>query len=377
VGSLVSRFLEKKLLYSFVFMAVLVATLWGYLSRPVRGCEPVGLADENGSIEINKPGTYCLASNVIWEKSGPALRINSSKVTLDLNGKSVRGAGDSSGQIGVLIDGGLNEVAVKNGKIDSFRIGIKAQDTESISIDGIEFSSVSWIAVHLTGKNHRLENSSIRDIGEVDYSVLTEKYVIGLLATVDGMRVTGNSFFNVAPPKIGEKIVGEGVSIIAGEGSRSWEVASNVFENITINNVGTIGLWGRGIDFSIFSNKFFNIQRPIEGAYQGLTQISRNRFEIKDDVLDSGTKLPRIVDGKVTARNIAISMNFDPLSRLSLDGNEFDGYACPVSLADRVNRSGVSIHENTIKFRGDDFYCWQEGVWLSKGVFAPLRDYIN
>jgi hypothetical protein len=305
------------------------------------------------------------------------LRINSSKVTLDLNGKSVRGAGDSSGQIGVLIDGGLNEVAVKNGKIYSFRIGIKAQDTESISIDGIEFSNISWIAVHLTGKNHRLENSSIRDIGEVDYYVLTEKYVIGLLATVDGMRVTGNSFFNVAPPKNGEKIVGESVSIVAGEGSRSWEVASNVFENITINNIGTIGLWGRGIDFSIFSNKFINIQRPIEGAYQGLTQISRNRFEIKGDVLDSGTKLPRIVDGKVTARNIAISMNFDPISRLSLDGNEFDGYACPVSLADRVNRSGVSIHENTIKFRGDDFYCWQEGVWLSKGVFAPLRDYIN
>lgn len=69
---------------------------------------------------ISAPGRYFLVTNLTYGSvSGPAININASEVTLDLNGASLQGPGVTNSAIGVLVSG-THSVTIQNGDIDGF-----------------------------------------------------------------------------------------------------------------------------------------------------------------------------------------------------------------------------------------------------------------
>jgi hypothetical protein len=71
---------------------------------------------------ISTSGNYYLAANRTFFGFGPAIVINASEVTLDLNGRTLSGNG-GPGQIGIFVPN-QHDVIVQQGDIDNFATGI-------------------------------------------------------------------------------------------------------------------------------------------------------------------------------------------------------------------------------------------------------------
>jgi hypothetical protein len=70
----------------------------------------------NGGFNISQPGSYYLATN-INVTTGNAISINTSGVTLDLNGFTISSTASPNSGFGVLISSGLSDITIRNGHI--------------------------------------------------------------------------------------------------------------------------------------------------------------------------------------------------------------------------------------------------------------------
>ncbi len=85
---------------------------------------------------ITRPGSYVLAANIDASGVPTAIRIQASDVTIDLAGYTIWGPGGRQG-IGIEIDGASN-VAVRNGHLQHFGIGVKAMNASNLAIEGLQ-----------------------------------------------------------------------------------------------------------------------------------------------------------------------------------------------------------------------------------------------
>ncbi|MEM6398382.1 MAG: right-handed parallel beta-helix repeat-containing protein [Bacteroidota bacterium] len=99
----------------------------------------------NTAYGIDEPGSYYLTSNIVVPQNNRiGVYIDSDNVTLDLNGYSVIGtqANDGSGTDGIRIQGGRNNVTIKNGMVTGWgEAGIRGFATENCLIQDIVSSS--------------------------------------------------------------------------------------------------------------------------------------------------------------------------------------------------------------------------------------------
>jgi parallel beta-helix repeat protein len=86
------------------------------------------------TIVISEPGHYFLDRD-ISSVSGTAIRITSSDVTVDLNGRSVQGPGGKVGQ-GIEITS-VSGVRVMNGSIANFAFGVVVNSSVSVHLSGL------------------------------------------------------------------------------------------------------------------------------------------------------------------------------------------------------------------------------------------------
>lgn len=86
------------------------------------------------TIVISEPGHYFLDRD-ISSISGTAIRITSSDVTVDLNGRSVQGPGGKVGQ-GIEITG-VSGVRVMNGSIANFAFGVVVDSSTNVLLKGL------------------------------------------------------------------------------------------------------------------------------------------------------------------------------------------------------------------------------------------------
>ena len=122
---------------------------------------------------IEQSGTYRLADDLVYPApDGAAITIGADEVTLDMNGKTLRGsAGSSSGAIGVMaID--RRGIHIANGQISGFYFGIDIRATDSDTqtsmrhrVVGVRAEGNWYFAVRLVGSQSVICDCAISDTG--------------------------------------------------------------------------------------------------------------------------------------------------------------------------------------------------------------------
>ncbi len=84
-------------------------------------------------VTLNAPGNYFLVGDLVHAGPGPAISVTASNVTLDLGGFTLAGPGPSSGLSGVQA-GGLSNLRVLNGSVESFGIGVNVSSGRGVEI---------------------------------------------------------------------------------------------------------------------------------------------------------------------------------------------------------------------------------------------------
>ncbi len=90
---------------------------------------------QNRQIVISRPGMYRLTDD-LRVRSGNAIVINASNVTLDLGGNSVTTEAPGTGS-GILIDG-ESGVEVRNGKVGGFNVNLNAMNSENVRFRNLQ-----------------------------------------------------------------------------------------------------------------------------------------------------------------------------------------------------------------------------------------------
>lgn len=109
--------------------------------KPLDEVEPrTAIHQADIPLDITAPGSYYLAENITFPAatSGLAIRISSVNVTLDLNGFTIDCqdvSGDAFSAIGVIVS--QNDCLVRNGSIVNAGIGVAAQSTRRVFIEGV------------------------------------------------------------------------------------------------------------------------------------------------------------------------------------------------------------------------------------------------
>ncbi len=103
-----------------------------------------------GVYTINSPGVYCMSSDANWS-AGAAITVNSSNVTIDMQNHTLNGG--SSGATGIVINGGLSNVTIKNGNITNPTFACVAKGgadvlLQNIIIQNMNFSVINVAASH-------------------------------------------------------------------------------------------------------------------------------------------------------------------------------------------------------------------------------------
>lgn len=158
----------------FLFVACGVSLCASVLARADEGRIPIAQpVFSNQTVMITAPGSYVLTSNLLLGDStsnASAIVIQSSDVTLDLNGFSVEILAGTGSAI-VIQDGDYKNIRIRNGKIragvngisfssSTFRTGLRLERLEisatlsdGVSISGLESFVMEECKVHDTGNN--------------------------------------------------------------------------------------------------------------------------------------------------------------------------------------------------------------------------------
>jgi parallel beta-helix repeat protein len=176
-----------------VFAASTLVTLGGTPARAQVAC--------GDTITAN----VVLASNL--DCTGTGLIVGADKVTIDLNGFTLRGDGEP-GDLGIDNGGGFDRLRIENGRIETFDDGISiGGDAQQASIDGIEVFGCLGDGIDLN------DSDGTRIVG----TLVTANGGAGLQI---GGGATGNRFEksaavgNVGP---GVRIEGSGNSVLKSE----------------------------------------------------------------------------------------------------------------------------------------------------------------
>lgn len=201
---------------------------------------------------IDQSGLTVIGAEVL--ELGDVITITVSDVTLDLDGNRVTG-----GDNGIIINSGLSNITIKNGRIESNTVGISIQDTCSfITLQDLEISQCSDRAIECDGSSGNEITTILLKNVEVDRC---------------SMGISGDHaiFFNFTDDITVQNlsIVNSGAASIAFRAINMISCDKGLFENVTINcNTGST-LQGIHVE-SVTNTLFENIVIKMNTATMGL-----------------------------------------------------------------------------------------------------------
>lgn len=133
-----------------------------YRNRLKDGCYQVF-----GPAVLDQPGCYTVQEDITFEKDTDYLvYIKASDVTVDLNGKTVTGTGQSSVQSGIYIESGDN-IKIRNGTVKDFMFGIRGEEgidgepLESVIVENVRVANASLIGIKVVSSKVSLRGTSV------------------------------------------------------------------------------------------------------------------------------------------------------------------------------------------------------------------------
>jgi hypothetical protein len=199
---------------------------------------------------ISKSGSYKLVNNLTFKgTTGACLNITVSNVTIDLAGFTITGTGSTPGTLntttGITSSGQLQGIAVRNGSISGFGVGVGLDSDGGSIVEGLRvFGTICPCIVGIAATGV-VKGNTVLDIagppgsgtGISATGIITGNYVTGSRAAGiqagQGSTVIGNtSTDNRAGP-------GPGIGI-------SVDCPSNVTDNTAVNNNSNLVLSGAG-----------------------------------------------------------------------------------------------------------------------------------
>jgi hypothetical protein len=170
-------------------------------SVSLNNCIQFGQSDigAGGVYTINSPGVYCMYDDANWS-AGAAITVNSSNVTIDMQNHTLNGG--SSGATGIVINGGLSGVTIKNGNITNPTSACIAKGGADLLLQNIIIQNMNFSVVNVAASYPAVSMQG----GATDtqfYNVLIENctgyntYIIlnpGLFAVVRGCTLSCNGF---------------------------------------------------------------------------------------------------------------------------------------------------------------------------------------
>jgi len=164
-------------------------------------CIQFGQSDigAGGVYTINSPGVYCMYDDANWSTDA-AITVNSSNVTIDMQNHTLNGG--SSGATGIVINGGLSDITIKNGSITNPTSACIAKGGADVLLQNIIIQNMNFRVLDVAASYPAVSMQG----GATDaqfYNVLIENcrgyntFIIlnpGLLAIVRGCLLTCNGF---------------------------------------------------------------------------------------------------------------------------------------------------------------------------------------
>gem|GEM_PF-1621721 len=206
---------------------------------------------------IESPGSYVFDSNLVHNNpvNGSCITVNSDNVTIDMNGYSLIGPGQTAGcDCDGISTGGRSNVRIKNGNIQNFAgYGIydPALTAQGVYIQNVGVNTNGKNGIFLNGKGHTVTNSTITNnlaggIFVEDSSTIISNTVNNNtgsgISTNNGSTVNGNNVFGNTVNGIvvnnDVKVSGNTVYENTGDGITSNNGCS-LTENTVNNNTGT------------------------------------------------------------------------------------------------------------------------------------------
>ncbi len=115
-------------------------------------CIQFGQSDigAGGTYIINSPGVYCMYQDANWT-AGTAITVNSSDVTIDMQDHTLNGG--NSGVSGIVINGGLKNIMIKNGNINNPTSACIANNNSALTLQDLiirdmNFNIINGTLVH-------------------------------------------------------------------------------------------------------------------------------------------------------------------------------------------------------------------------------------
>ncbi|HZW05769.1 MAG TPA: hypothetical protein VFF65_01495 [Phycisphaerales bacterium] len=183
-------------------------------------------------VTISAPGSYVLTGPLTVSTPGPALRITTGNVSLDLNGQTVT---NNSDNLGVYLTEFVRNVTVRNGQISGCAYGAYVSDfCLSVLLEDLMSFSPKRSGMFISGKSVRMRRCTVNDIGgglAPDGFARTGVLCVGNMCTIEECVF---SKFNTAAPVPANLL--SGVSV---------QGAANLVERCVVSNETAIA--GSGV----------------------------------------------------------------------------------------------------------------------------------
>jgi len=113
----------------------------------VSDCISFGQSDigAGGVYTISSPGVYCMSNDATFT-NGAAITVNSSDVTIDMQNHTLN-AGSNSGTTGIVINGGLSNITIKNGSITNPTVACISNDSSTSLLQNIIIQNMNFSVI--------------------------------------------------------------------------------------------------------------------------------------------------------------------------------------------------------------------------------------
>ncbi len=293
------------------------------------------VVDEVATV-IDDPGDYCLVDDVVLPTG--SIEITSPNVTLDLHGHTIRRGERRAVDRPAIKVGKVGNVQIRNGSIDDVHIGVQASFTRELMIEDMHFSDIGYAAAIIAeGEKVSLLNNRIDRVGYGPDATMpdgTGAYAIGFNLNSRDVLIRGNRFHGIGRQPVSKAVVGEGVAVIVGGGSREVRIYDNEINLSPEEFPGSIGIWlAVGTSSSVRGNDLRNLERGIAGR-EATAHIESNRVRMDRDL--------------ASASSYGIFLVYaDMRSRIA--DNVVSGYAQPVTGTGRDGKTPLDMPNNSIQ----------------------------